>query len=177
MSQRTDNLRKIARGEQAKTPVARRAARRLAAWVAALAVLPAAAGCVNSNLLDPPAFFTKTAASTLKTDCEGGGKGEVPTKLQVCGDASVTTGTPITLSIFSPFSPKNGADSLAMRVTIIDPHGDIVRHIDGNRATPGYITEIWDTLDDDGAPVTSGDYRIYVAMSNESVYGDISVYR
>ena len=136
----------------------------------------AVTGCVNSNLLDPPVLFAKTVASSLPTQC-GGGKGELPTTLSLCGDINSSTDTPITLTIYSPFVPKNGVDSLAFALRIINTHGDLVRQVTGRRATPGYITEVWDLTDDAGVPVVSGDYRIYVSMSSQSLFGDVSLFR
>ncbi len=170
MPERIDNLRNSPGGDQGKSPDT---ARHLAlAAVAALAL----AGCVNSNLLDPPVLFTKTAATTLPLEC-GGGKGELPTQLVMCGDVNTTTATPITLTIYSPFVPANGADSLAFALRVVNPRGDVVRTVAGKRATPGYITEVWDLRNDARQFVLSGDYRLYVTMSTQTLSGDVSVYR
>ncbi len=175
MSRRTDNLRNSLRAGQAKSPASGRPLRVVAAVGASMVAAAALAGCVNSNLLDPPALFERTAASSLPLDC-GGGKGDVPTSLLMCGDANVASNSPITLTIYSPFAPAS-ADSLEMTLTILDAHGELVRRVQGMRATPGYITEVWNLDTDAGAPAPSGDYRIYVKMSNQTIHGDVSLFR
>lgn len=181
MSHRIDHLRNSPEGDQAKSPGPGPRWARAGRGIAVLAVIAtsgglAVTGCVNSNLLDPPVLFTKTQATTLATQC-GGGKGELPTVLLMCGDSNTSTDTPITLTIYSPFVPKNGADSLAFAMRIINTQGDLVRHVEGMRATPGYITEVWDLTDDAGGAASSGDYRIYVSVSDQSVFGDVGLYR